>query len=118
MNTPPMTEDRIQQECSMWFKNTYKEYRNLFFMINNAGTKTKQRAVLDVAMGITKGIPDTFLSMPKHGYNGLYVEFKTPEGKLSQVQKEVIALLETQNYLVLVINNVECFKASIMWYLS
>lgn len=100
----------------MWFKNTYKEHRNKFFMINNGGTKQKARAVLDVSMGITKGVPDTFLSMSSRGYNGLYVEFKTKIGKLSSVQSEVIAEFIKENYYVSVIRNLEDFKKLIIWY--
>jgi VRR-NUC domain len=116
MNKPQMTEDRIQQECSMWFKNTYKEHRNKFFMIHNGGTKKKARAALDVSMGITKGVPDSFLSMSRRGYNGLYVEFKTEIGKLSSVQSEVIAEFIKENYFVSVIKNIDDFKKLIWWY--
>lgn len=116
MSNPQMTEDRIQQECSMWFKNTYKEHRNKFFMIHNGGTKKKARAALDVSMGITKGVPDCQLVMGRRGYFGLFIEFKTETGKLSSVQSEVIAEFIKENYFVSVIKNIDDFKKLIWWY--
>lgn len=112
------TEDRIQQECCMWFKNTYKDKASLFFMINNAGQKNKVTANLDKAKGLTAGIPDTQLAMAKRGYNGLFVEFKTEKGVLSSEQKNVITQLEQEGYLVIICRCLEEFKDFIEWYLT
>ena len=34
------SENRIQQECYMWFHNTYPEYRGLLFAVPNGGARS------------------------------------------------------------------------------
>jgi hypothetical protein len=53
------------------------------------------------AMGVKRGIPDTFLPVPAGGYHGLYIEMKAPdEGKVSKDQKRVIRFLQDMGYRV------------------
>lgn len=78
-----------------------------------------------VAEGALAGIPDLHLPVPscKRGYppiryNSLYVELKTPVGKLSPLQKKVISLLQEYNNRVAVIRSLEEFKVEISTYLN
>ena len=112
-----ITEDRLQQDCAMWFKNTFKELGKLYYMINNSGTKTKLRAAQDKAMGLTAGIPDTHLVVAKGGFHSLYVEFKVGLNVLSPVQKEVIGLLQKFGHKVVVVYSLADFQREILEYL-
>jgi hypothetical protein len=112
------TESRIQSQCVVWFKNTYRQQRDLFYQIKNDGLKKKRTAVLDTGMGLTAGIPDTFLAIPTQTHAGLYVEFKTPEGKLSQEQRRVIPQLEAQGYRVEIVRTLEQFQVLVREYLD
>lgn len=52
------------------------------------------------AKGLTAGVPDIFLPVPKHGFAGFYLELKSPTGKLNQAQRIMIPKLRKQGYRV------------------
>lgn len=59
-------------------------------------------------MGVKKGVPDVFIPLARHDFNGLFIEFKKDESsKLSPHQKEYFEYLETQNFLCAVAQNGE-----------
>lgn len=117
---PKQSEAQLQSRCVVWFKNNFRDLRNLYYCNKNDGNKHKIAGSLDMAMGITPGIPDTFLAVPRpeHGYWGLYIEFKTLTGKESPAQKIVAAQLREQGYRVEVVRTEEQFKELIEGYLS
>lgn len=72
-----------------------------------------------VAEGALAGIPDLHLPVASPlGYNSMYVELKTPIGKLSNSQKKVISLLKEHNNFVVVIRSLDEFKVEISTYLN
>jgi hypothetical protein len=115
--TTLISEDRLQQDCAMWFKNTYKHFAKAFYMINNAGTKTKVRAAQDKAMGITRGVPDTHLVVPRGAYHSLFVEFKVGKNVLSPEQKATKAFFESLGHKVVVCYSLQEFQEAIVSYL-
>ena len=117
---PPQSEAQLQARCVVWFKNSVRDLRDLYFQIKNEGRKHKIAGSIDTALGLTAGIPDTFLAVPRpeHGHWGLYVEFKTLTGKLSPDQKRVIPQLEAQGYRVEVVRTEAQFRQLIEGYLS
>jgi hypothetical protein len=47
------------------------------------------------AQGVSNGYPDVLLDWPTYKYHGLRIEFKTPEGRVSEDQKKWgMALIE------------------------
>jgi hypothetical protein len=126
--TQNWSEDRLQQECVMWFKNTFRPIRKLLYMNHNSGKKNIATATRDVAMGLTKGVPDLFLAIPMYQKEagkwstvsicGLYIEMKTPSGKLSSDQTLLFAQLKSQGYRCEVVTSLEQFKAIILDYLA
>ena len=56
------------------------------------------------AEGVEPGIPDIFISVPKKGLSGVYIEMKSkdPKAKLSDAQKVKIQLLRQYGYQVYV----------------
>ncbi|GAB2528266.1 VRR-NUC domain-containing protein [Rufibacter soli] len=117
-STIRISEARIQSASVVWFKNTYRELRDLFYQNKNDGHKHKATAATDTAMGLTAGIPDTYLAVPRGGWHGLYVEFKRPGQNLSDSQKKVIPQLQAQGYRVEVVTTEEQFRMLIYEYLS
>mgnify|MGYP005756825785 CR=1 FL=1 len=117
---PPQSEAQLQSRCVVWFKNTFRDLRDLYFQIKNDGKKHKIAGSLDTAMGLTPGIPDTFLAIPRLGQEwwGLYIEFKTPTGRVSKDQERVFHQLRLQGYRVEVIRTEEEFRTLIQDYLS
>jgi len=99
----PQKETYTQQEyigyCKMRLKG--KGLDQLVYSIPNEGKRDVKNASRMIAEGLTKGIPDTFLAMPKGIYHGLYVEFKRSlKDKPSPEQVEAIQLLKDQGYFV------------------
>jgi hypothetical protein len=81
-----MTEDRIQQEIIMYYKNNFQiKYKDcLIFSIPNGGLRDKRTAMLMKATGLTPGASDLIVI-----YFGklLFVEVKTSTGTQSEDQK-------------------------------
>lgn len=83
----------------------------LFHAIPNGGYRSKRTAALMKLEGALSGIPDLFLPCPRWWpdgsvSHGLYIEMKAPNGRLSDRQKEIIPLLQAQEYRVVV-----CYSA-------
>ena len=79
------TELRLQQNCFVWFHNTYPQFRGLFFRIKNEGTNRISGAI-GKATGIVPGVSDSILLLPD-GMGAQMIEFKTEKGTQSPHQK-------------------------------
>ena len=112
-------ESKIQASAVTWFWNTFPQYRGLFIHIPNEGNRSsKMDGSVRKSLGIVAGAPDTFLFVPKGIFHGLAVEFKTPTGRQSDVQKEWQEKVESQGYRYVVIRSLEDFQHEIENYLS
>jgi len=67
----------------------------LLFHISNEGKRNKKYVK---GFGIKKGVADVYLSKANSLYHGLYIEFKTEEGKQSKDQIEFQRQVETEGY--------------------
>jgi len=105
-NLQNLTESRIQQDCYVWFHNTYPHLRGLFFRIKNEGTN-KISGARDKAMGILPGVADGCLLI-----NGtaIFIEFKTEIGRQRESQKKWQATIERVGYKYFIIRNLNEFK--------
>lgn len=54
-----------------------------------------------------KGFPDLFVTLPRLGYHGLFIEMKTDDGKLSEDQRKWLTLLTKEGYLCRVCRSVD-----------
>jgi hypothetical protein len=111
-----LSEARIQADCVTWFKNTYRQYADLYHM-NNNNSIGKKRGAIAKAMGLTAGVPDTFLALPRGKYHGFYIEFKKPGEKLSDEQAEVSFQLIKVGFHFAVVDNQPQFQYEIEKYL-
>jgi hypothetical protein len=68
--------------------------------------------------GVRRGIPDLFLAVPKNGYSGLFIEMKTPSGKLSAEQDARIGELMMKCYECVVCRSFDAAKWEIETYLK
>lgn len=50
------------------------------------------------AEGVSAGVPDLFIPIPKQGYHGLFVEMKVGKNRTSPEQDEWLALLRKNGY--------------------
>lgn len=112
------SEGKIQAACVQWLWNTRPETRGLYIHIPNEGNRnSKIDGSIRKSLGLTAGAPDTFLFMPRRGYHGLAIEFKTETGVQSEAQKLFQARLEVMGYKYVIIRSLEEFKEIINWYL-
>jgi hypothetical protein len=100
------TEQRIQQECYIYFHNTYPHLRGLFFRIKNEGT-SKISGAIGKATGIVPGVSDMCMLISGRV---VFVEFKTPEGKQSQHQKNWQQLIKQAGFQYELIHSLDEFK--------
>jgi hypothetical protein len=112
------SEARIQQECVVWFKNHYKEVRDLLYHIDNGAHKSPAKAAVAKGMGITEGIPDLHLALPHMQYNGAYFEMKRVGTYSTPKQKEIQAKLRAVGYYVAECRSLEEFKTLVTDYLA
>lgn len=111
-------EGKIQAQCVQWLWNDRPETRGLYIHIPNEGNRSsKIDGSIRKSLGIVAGAPDTFLFMPRRGYHGLAIEFKTETGVQSEAQKLFQERLEVMGYKYVIIRSLEEFKEIIDWYL-
>lgn len=68
------------------------------FAIPNGGSRNKAEAVKLKAEGVSAGVPDLFLPIPKQEFHGLFIEMKVGRNRTSAEQDEWIALLRKNGY--------------------
>jgi len=90
------SESELQQVCLKWFRvefcspfGQFEDYAETLFSIPNGGKySSKVTAVTMVAEGLTAGVADLFLAVPRRIYHGLFIEMKTPTGVWRKEQQE------------------------------
>lgn len=80
-----MSEDRLQQECVMWFNNEYPHLRGLLFSVPNGGKRDRREAALLKSTGLYPGVADLVFLYRRQTY---FLELKTEKGVQSTVQKD------------------------------
>ena len=90
----------------------------LLYSIPNGGKRNLLEAVRLKKEGVRAGVPDTFLSVAKGNFHGLYIELKSDKGKLSLKQKNYIEKLREQSYKVAVCYGWEQARDTILRYLK
>lgn len=59
------------------------------------------------AEGLKAGMPDIVMFYPANGFHGMFIEFKSKKGKVSDVQSVMIERLIAQGYYCSVCNHLE-----------
>ena len=90
----------------------------LLFHIENERQCTPQEAARRKRLGVKSGVPDLFLPVARQGYNGLWIELKTPKGKPSDKQKWWLEHLTEQGYLAKICYGWEEAKKTLEEYLK
>lgn len=100
--SPP--ESEIQAAFFQWLRINENRFPELkfCFAVPNGGFRFKSTAAAMKRTGTRSGVPDVFLPVASKNYHGLWIEFKSDAGKLSEAQQRFIEFLASQNYKVLV----------------
>lgn len=111
-------ESELQIVCIEWFRYSYPQYRMLLFSIPNGGKRSLLTAVRMKREGVVSGVSDLFLSIPRHGYHGFYIEMKYGKNKLSENQEAFFQEARMQGYKCEMINSLDKFIDHVNNYLK
>lgn len=117
-STKPQTESQIQKDCVAWFRHRYEIIEPLFFSVANGGARNVWTAKIMKDEGVRAGVADLILLIPRHGFAGLLIEMKTPDGKQSDSQKEFERLATQYKYKYVVVRDLPTFQQLMMWYIE
>ena len=105
-----MSEDQLQQQIVIWFKNELQRHgKGFIFSVPNGGSRNPIEAKKLKATGATAGVSDLIVLLP--GAKTLFVELKTEKGIQSDNQKEFAERVEVLGYKYLLIRSLEQFKS-------
>ena len=110
-------ESRTQIACVTWFRYQFPKYAKLLIAVPNGGNRNLEAKILK-AEGVTAGVSDLLLLVPKKGYGCLCIEMKTEKGWQSDEQKEWQARNEAYGNKYVICRNIDEFIKLIEWYLT
>ena len=110
-------EHDLQVACLTWLHYAHPDI--LCYAIPNGGYRTKTTALYLQREGLTAGIPDLHIPIPRKGYASLYIEMKNGKaGILSDKQKKIIPRLQDYGNKVVVCRSIEDFQREVEDYLQ
>ena len=115
MNQP---ERELQIACFTYFRLQYPLMAGLYFAIPNGGSRNVREAVNLKRSGTLSGVADTFLAFPTKYHHGLWIEFKSLKGKMSDNQMTFQAEVVEQGYEYRIVNSFDEFIKVIKEYLK
>lgn len=129
----PRNENQLQEQLFTWLSTIpvpsasvylYGYVRDYAFAIPN-GVKLagdpRKRAITAAALkrqGLTPGVSDVFLSLPRRAYHGLYLELKFGDNKPTQQQSDFQARMSHAGYMTIVAYTLDQAKEAIGNYLK
>lgn len=84
-----------------WFKYQYPQA--LIYSIPNSATRSIRQTMWLRAEGLSAGVPDLCVPMPKGEYHGMYIEVKVGKNKPTEAQKKWLEKLTAQGYFCSVV---------------
>ncbi len=101
------SEDRLQQECYIWFHNTYPKLRGLLFHVPNGGNRSGREGNKFKGMGVVSGVADLLFIYKGNLYA---IELKKIDGTQSPKQKVWEALVKEHGVKYYIVRTFEDFK--------
>lgn len=95
----------------------YPMLEYIFHVPNERKCSIQQGARLKKA-GVKRGVPDICLPYPNKGFNGLWIEMKAVDGRVSDQQKAYIKFLNDVGYMAVVCYGSEDAIRTIKEYLE
>lgn len=103
-----MSEDRLQQDIIIWFKNNYQmQGKGLIFSVPNGGSRNILEAKKLKQTGATAGVSDLIVLLNE---KCLFVELKIEKGIQSEVQKDFELKVMFLGFEYKIIRSLEQFK--------
>lgn len=118
MTKVSISESALQIQCIRWFDLQYPYWAKYLFHIRNGGSiKSAREGAKFKRMGVRKGIPDLFLSIPSGTWHGFYIELKKAGGKPSEEQIENGNSFQSLGYRFCIISDFDTFMHEINSYM-
>lgn len=113
-------EEDLQRACFEWVLLLEPMHPILKWLthIPNGGKRSKGEGGKLKAMGVRKGLVDFMLPRKHLGWQGLAVELKSPEGRLTPEQRDWLEALASDGYLTAEVRTLEEFQAVVKRYLK
>lgn len=110
-------EHEIQVSCIKWFRLQYRQYEKILFAIPNGAYKSKAAAGMMKAEGLTAGVADLCLALPRGRYGALYIEMKQKGNYQQANQKEWEKECLKAGNLYVVCRSIEEFMKAVNEYM-
>ena len=92
------TEHEIQSAFFDWLRLQKIEGAELAFAVPNGGHRNKRTAMELKREGVKAGVPDVLWPVPRGGFVGLAIEFKSQDGTPTAEQRRMIDGLQKQGW--------------------
>jgi hypothetical protein len=110
-----LSESAIQKTVMEWVRCD-PVLRALVIHIPNEGKRTSRYGKSLKDLGMRPGVADLFIGMPRHGYHGAWLELKSKNGTVSDMQREFLKDMSDQNYFSAICWSIEEAINTINWY--
>lgn len=120
------TPTEYEEQCTVvsWFRTQYPKFRRRLQASGNgaflAGDK-KQRIIQAAKLkraGQVAGQSDLFLSIPRKGFGGLYIEMKALDGRATKEQLEFLDDMTDAGYMAVMCKGANAAIDTIRSYMS
>lgn len=93
-------EHQHQVALFNWARYQTRRYPELdvLFAIPNGGARDKRTGGRLKAEGVKAGVSDIMLPVARHGFHGLWIELKAPDGSVQENQKDWAEKMTAQGY--------------------
>ena len=103
-----MTEDQLQQQIIIWFKNEYQMHgKGLIFSVPNGGKRNKLESKKLKQTGVMAGVSDLIVLLPS---KCLFIELKAEKEIQSDVQKKFESKVNLLGFDYYLIRSIEEFE--------
>jgi hypothetical protein len=126
-NVSEHDEQVVVIQWADWHRSGWPELKWLHSTPNGAklpykklrgGVRISREAIRLRAEGLTPGVSDLFLPVPKNGFCGLWIEMKVGDNKPTKDQLEFMADMNSRGYLAMAAWGSEYAVACIATYLG
>lgn len=100
-----------------WFRLQYSSVKELLFAVPNGGARGKIEASIMKSEGVTAGVADLILLIPRKGYGSLCIEMKTDKGTQRDTQKVWQEQAERHGNKYVICRSLDEFMTQITEYL-
>ena len=111
-------ESVFQRNCVAWFRLQYPALATMLFAVPNGGGRSRVEAAIMKGEGVTAGVADLLLLVPRGGFASLCIELKTQTGRQAPSQKAWQKAAENAGNRYVVCRSFEDFQAQVRAYLA